>query len=304
MSEQNQTIKADLSEPKFYSRIPHLADDELDLYEYRLYGHYRRVANENGACTEKNSTTAEKCGMSVSKLKTTRKSLAAKGYIKLDDKRKKLGTNEPDTVLVEIAPIWERNNVRYQITYPQSPDNGRGLRDNPKEESSKEKQSKKKDESAAAIASGAAPTKTIDDPLSEEKGKAEKERQDRLFEIIALGSFGKPYAELNGNNGRAGKIRKALLKAKPDITSEYLKAGYQLYAKENPEIQRKPGLRLKSPDAIIDKCEQAADMNRPSKPKSVIPDHCRSNFPAGYIPPKYQRMKEEEEKQKAREQSE
>lgn len=152
------------------------------------------------------------------------------------------------------------------------------------EYTTKKEQSKKE---SAVAALGDVPEKIVDNsPVKEKKQKPkkqEKTEQDQLFEIIALGSFGKPYPELNGNSARAGKIRKEILKLKPDITPEYLKAGYQLYLKENPDIKHNPKNRLKSPMAIIDKCEQAYDLANRGKPTPKAPEQVI--IPADYVAP-------------------
>lgn len=123
----------------------------------------------------------------------------------------------------------------------------------------KDNSKRKKKDSASANAHG--DTSDIDTVKAQKK--AEKERQDQLFEIIALGSFGKPYAALNGQRGRAGEIRKLLLEENPDITPEYLKAGYARYFEANPTIKHDPSKRMKKASVIIDWCEQAADCITP-----------------------------------------
>lgn len=76
MTEQIITDLSDLR--KYRTELPNLYDDAgLDVYEYRLLGHYKRV----GTCTESIKTTAEKCDMSEGKVSECRQSLYDKGFI-------------------------------------------------------------------------------------------------------------------------------------------------------------------------------------------------------------------------------
>lgn len=79
---------------------------------------------------------------------------------------------------------------------------------------------------------------------------------DALWELICLGSFGRPYTDIGADEKRVGKIRKELLAAAPRLTPEQLEAGYRQYAKEcggKPSEDK----RLKSPYAILSAVERA-----------------------------------------------
>lgn len=73
----SQNIDNPAPDWKYYHTMLNMTDDELDPYEYRLLGHYRR----RGTCTEAIATTSESCHMSLSKIRSTRKTLEKKGYI-------------------------------------------------------------------------------------------------------------------------------------------------------------------------------------------------------------------------------
>ena len=91
----------------FYAMIPHMDDDDLDPYEYRLLGHYRRVCGVNGnICTQSTRTLAEKTKMSTGKVTQARQSLAAKGRINLAYTKK--------TIRVTLIDRWQENIERYQ----------------------------------------------------------------------------------------------------------------------------------------------------------------------------------------------
>jgi hypothetical protein len=77
---QDQKIESG-SWGKYFHQLPNSADEELNIHEYRLFGHYVRVAGAEGTCWETVRTTAENCGMGTTKVIETRASLHEKGYI-------------------------------------------------------------------------------------------------------------------------------------------------------------------------------------------------------------------------------
>lgn len=75
----------------YFHVMLNMEDDELDPYEYRLLGHYRRVCGaHNVPCTESTKTTADVCRMSAGKVSKTRQALAAAGWIRLSEDGNKL----------------------------------------------------------------------------------------------------------------------------------------------------------------------------------------------------------------------
>lgn len=107
MTEQ-QEIRPERAEPYGYARIPHIADEELDVYEYRLYGHYKRRISEdkentkNKVVFESIETTSLCTGLSEAKIRQCRETLRKKGYITFESPRGK-------TVQIVILDIWDRN---------------------------------------------------------------------------------------------------------------------------------------------------------------------------------------------------
>lgn len=76
---------ADSGNPnKYFHILLNMADDDLDPYQYRLLGHYRRVCGESGACWESTRTTAKICKMSAGKVSSTRRELAECGYLNIE----------------------------------------------------------------------------------------------------------------------------------------------------------------------------------------------------------------------------
>ena len=109
MPEEIQTIQS--QQMSYFSIIPHLADDELDLYEYRLYGHYLRVCGQqNKPCVEKTRTTAGVIGISAGKVVDARRSLAEKGFIIIHEISSR---NSPPRTIITLLDIWRRNMTKY-----------------------------------------------------------------------------------------------------------------------------------------------------------------------------------------------
>lgn len=111
MTEPNpadEQVIFDLSDLKKYrTELPNLYDDaDLDVYEYRLLGHYKRV----GICREGLETTATKCRMSVGQVSEKRQSLADKGFVTLE--RLEMGGKRYRYV-IRVVDRWIENFARY-----------------------------------------------------------------------------------------------------------------------------------------------------------------------------------------------
>lgn len=91
---------------KYRTELPNLYDDiGLDVYEFRLLAHYKRV----GTCTEGTHTTADKCGMSKPQLIKTRQALAERKLISL----KKVPCPGGFAYEVEVVDVWLENFAKY-----------------------------------------------------------------------------------------------------------------------------------------------------------------------------------------------
>lgn len=78
--DQQQFISDEGAESKYFHPMLNMYDDDLDPYEYRLIGHYKRV----GITYEGTRKTAKRCKMSVGKVAKTRQALVEKGLIKIE----------------------------------------------------------------------------------------------------------------------------------------------------------------------------------------------------------------------------
>jgi len=90
---------------KYRTEIPNLIDDMgLDVYEARLYLHYKRVCGaKGGTCWQSVRTTAKACKMSKGKVTGTRKGLERKGLIRCEK------NTETSTINITIMDIWPAN---------------------------------------------------------------------------------------------------------------------------------------------------------------------------------------------------
>jgi hypothetical protein len=107
----NQQLKDDGQMWKYFAPMLHMDDDDLDPYQYRLLGHYRRVCGANdGACTESTRTTATNAKMSVGKVSAARKELAELGRINVTETKK--------TLHITLNDCWLENITRYSACSP------------------------------------------------------------------------------------------------------------------------------------------------------------------------------------------
>ena len=84
-----------------------MADDLLDPFQYRLYGHYKRWCGESGHCTESLTTTAERTKMSRDKIISVRQWLIENGWITTEDIAR-------GTLKVKVVDRWIENSNRFQ----------------------------------------------------------------------------------------------------------------------------------------------------------------------------------------------
>lgn len=101
-----------MTERVFFTQIPNLVDDAgLSVYAYRLYGHLRRVAGEDGSCWESTVTLARKCGISQHKISDAKRELQAKGLIQITDSKNYHWGNALH--LIKICDVWAENGSKY-----------------------------------------------------------------------------------------------------------------------------------------------------------------------------------------------
>jgi hypothetical protein len=107
-------IRDDGRESKYFHQMLNMMDEDLNPYQYRLMGHYKRVCGDSsdGACWESTRTTAEKCKMSVGKVSKTRRELQQMGYISIEERA-------DDTLLITVIDRMAENIARYANRSPE-----------------------------------------------------------------------------------------------------------------------------------------------------------------------------------------
>jgi hypothetical protein len=126
----NQHVKDEGDLRRYYSQVPHLADDEMDPYEMRLYVHYKRVCGQGGECFETTESTATICHMSERKVQKTRQSLIDKKWIHAELKGKR-GFARMHITLIDR---WNDNYKRFSNEATSTPAPGAPKRRTKKEE--------------------------------------------------------------------------------------------------------------------------------------------------------------------------
>ena len=109
MKDEMQNIKAD-SNQKYFHLMLNMWDDDLNAHQYRLLGHYARVAGQEGKCWEGVRKTAKRCHMSPETVIKTRKELAAMGLIRVYEPAE---NDHESTITVLVMYDWESNSSRF-----------------------------------------------------------------------------------------------------------------------------------------------------------------------------------------------
>ena len=107
--EQNVFIR-DESPHDYFAQIPNLVDDlNLTPYAFRLYGHLRRVAGENGKCWQNTATLAKACRMSEGSVSAAKKELQSTypPLIRISDKTKENGGVYHE---ITVTDVWQINH--------------------------------------------------------------------------------------------------------------------------------------------------------------------------------------------------
>ncbi|KPL72233.1 hypothetical protein ADN00_15550 [Ornatilinea apprima] len=96
---------------KYYFEIPNMVDDlELSPYAFRLYAHLKRVAGENGASWQSNSTLAKVCKMSAGSVVNAKRELQDAGLIVVTLETTKDNNRYHNITIVDI---WANNFKKF-----------------------------------------------------------------------------------------------------------------------------------------------------------------------------------------------
>lgn len=113
-NDQQQQVYDEGDLRKHYSQLPHIAHMELDVYESKVYWHYKYKCGTNPLCDETERTSADTCKMTRPRFREARDSLAAKGYIRIVQK----GTpdspgHKGQSTIIALEDVWAKNFVKF-----------------------------------------------------------------------------------------------------------------------------------------------------------------------------------------------
>jgi hypothetical protein len=93
----------------YFCMLPNILDEMLDPYQYRLYGHLKRVCGErkDKRCWQSTKTIAKACRMSTGKVSECKQALADMGLIRIEQKTRPNGGLPYHKIA--IVDIWARN---------------------------------------------------------------------------------------------------------------------------------------------------------------------------------------------------
>lgn len=104
---------------RYRIELPLLVDDlDLDVYEFRLYAHLKRVAADEGSCWQSARTLAKVCKMSASQISKAKASLEQRGLITRQERAVRGGIADD----ISIVDIWPATFKRYAQTSTQESD--------------------------------------------------------------------------------------------------------------------------------------------------------------------------------------
>ncbi len=113
---------------KYFAMIPHSIDDlNLSVYAYRLYGHLKRVAGEDGKCWQNQSTLAKACNMSTGSIVKAKNELIDSNLIQINKEKSNHGGKPYH--LITITDIWIENSIKYMDKQKSPGDIAMSLRD-------------------------------------------------------------------------------------------------------------------------------------------------------------------------------
>lgn len=260
MTDLNQSLKDSGNPQKYYAVIEHMADDDLDLFEYRLYGHYKRVCGQEGACWESVRTTAQKCGMSVGKVSQARRGLVEKGFISetVITKQSTAGKDYVVGIAVELVDRWLENAQRYSSSEQPVHEVNGGVH-----EVKQRKNHKKKNADSSQ--------KSCEESVRAPTNKPKKQRPRNLvFDMVAHIAFDVPLgvgAIVGDRAGdRIGIILSEMKSSRGGVmpTPETIQQAWSWWHAKNPTMSA-PRDAVKF-DAMIREYEQHADPRRSATP--------------------------------------
>jgi hypothetical protein len=114
MSDKSNEVVDNSGDRKYFTMIPNMLDDLMDLsvYGFRLYYHLKRVAGDKGKCWQSTKNLAYWCNMSVGAVVRAKKELERLRLITITKKQSPHGGF--DYHEITINDIWKENINEYE----------------------------------------------------------------------------------------------------------------------------------------------------------------------------------------------
>lgn len=219
---------------RYFHLMLNMADDDLDVYEYRLLGHYRRWCGANGEPFEESTRkTAKQCRMGVATVSRTRRKLAEKGWIVLHE-------TEEGKISVILVDRMAENVARYsskQCSSVEQPDG---------EQCSSVEQGRSSVEHIRnnIYRNNKNTDRSMPDGIDADGDQPKKQKKPRprkpAFDVIGCYSFGIPIGDpiprLTGGRIASilGELRASF--ALIDDNPELIKRAYEWYRADRPGL--------------------------------------------------------------------
>lgn len=231
MSEENTEYQVrDEAPHDHFCQIPNIVDDmHLSPHTYRLYGHLRRVAGENGKCWQNTETLADACNMSMGQVSKSKAELETSNppLIRITSKRKTDGGIYHEIYIIDI---WAFNHDFYQ---KEPLHTVKGLTPSPGERTPSHSETKKNSIKNNSIPGSFEPS-TIEQavyaglPVTAEMLDGNKQKHDRMIDsanLIDTGCAGAGGIALAFQEERGIVILESQVKGQRTAAREMMKQG-------------------------------------------------------------------------------
>ena len=288
-TEQTQHIKEESPPRKYFAMIPRMADEDLSLHEYRLYGHYSQICGQSGdQCIETERTTYTICGMGRTAFTTARQGLVDKGYIKMQSPKAHEPGVKGHSAVITMVDQWATNVNRYSRgTAIETPSqNGRSVSD-----ASNASQSQRPTGGDTAIETPIKNNKNQhnnvvvveNEPLPQESSESEPQSaHPRTDEIFGVGMMSHLVQQYQMDEERIERICEGALTS-DGVKEPIAIATWALKNRRGINSKKKPDTTGKWQDLIDDSAPPEAlpeipvvhSVVSPSKPAPTAPDLAR-----------------------------
>ena len=99
---------------KYFAQIPNMIDDaDISASAYRLYGHIKRVAGDDGVCWQSLRTLAKTCHIAINTVRKAKDELVEQGFISIEVMKTDDGYTSHR---ITVVNIWNDNEEFYSVS--------------------------------------------------------------------------------------------------------------------------------------------------------------------------------------------